>query len=200
MPKPWVLRSDSVKQREMENGAGSGELAAAGETNESQMNASRDMASGQQMTELQVRLRIAELAVEQERLALERRRRRCRQGETASGLGESAGTGGRTDEDRRLRFANLLKGVLAPMPLREALVPGWFEDVEATLGSYEVPTQWWAGLILPQLSEGARGLLTHLSAEERSEYALLKAKILDGLRLTAAEYKRLYSSATKVPK
>ncbi|KAH6920255.1 hypothetical protein HPB50_028758 [Hyalomma asiaticum] len=83
------------------------------------------------------------------------------------------------------------------MPNQEALVRMCFEYVEATLDSYEVPAEWWAGLLLPQLSERARGLLCRLKAEERKVYSKLKSSILDGLRFTAAEYKRLFMGSRK---
>ncbi|KAH6926652.1 hypothetical protein HPB50_020851 [Hyalomma asiaticum] len=73
------------------------------------------------------------------------------------------------------------------MPNQEAPVPLWFEDVEATPDSYDVPAEWWAGLVLPHLSERARGLLWRLTAEERKVYSKLKSSILGGLKLTAAE-------------
>ncbi|CAN7950372.1 unnamed protein product [Ixodes pacificus] len=83
------------------------------------------------------------------------------------------------------------------MPSQEPLVPGWFEDVEATLDSYEVPHEWRAGLVLPRLSEKARGLLTRLSAEQRKSYAELKGAVLKGLRLSAAEYRRLFAQSKR---
>lgn len=66
--------------------------------------------------------------------------------------------------------------------------------VEATLGSYDVPGEWRAGLILPQLAERARGLLSRLTAQERRNYEWLKSAVLEGLRLPAAKYRRLFTT------
>lgn len=68
-------------------------------------------------------------------------------------------------------------------------MPMWFEDVLEATKSYDVPSEWWAGLVLPQLSERARGLLCRLTAEERKGYSKLKSGIFDGLRLLPAKYK-----------
>ncbi|KAH6931140.1 hypothetical protein HPB50_022428 [Hyalomma asiaticum] len=122
---------------------------------------------------LQLQLKIAEAETEKHRLILESRGCEPARAEP-NDEGESLSLGGRSEEHRRLKFASLLKGVLAPMPNQEALVPMWFEDVEATLDSYDVPAEWWAGLVLPQLSERARGLLCRLKAEGRKVYSKLK--------------------------
>lgn len=50
---------------------------------------------------------------------------------------------------------------------------------------------------MPQLSERARGLLCRLTAQERKNFSKLKSSILDGLRLSAAEYKRLFSESKR---
>ncbi|KAH6945377.1 hypothetical protein HPB50_008132 [Hyalomma asiaticum] len=155
-----------------------------------QRSGTSDTASEQQLALLQLQLKIAEAETENQRL-------RAREGAEPNDGGESLSLGGRPEEHRRLKFASLLKGVVAPMPNQEALVPMWFEDIEATLESYDVPAEWWAGLVLPQLSERARGLLCRLKAEERKVYAKLKSSILDGLRLTAAECKRLFMGSRK---
>ncbi|XP_064470179.1 uncharacterized protein LOC135384927 [Ornithodoros turicata] len=83
------------------------------------------------------------------------------------------------------------------MPTQDTLVPGWFEDVEATLEAYGVPEEWRAGLVLPLLSERARELLNRLSAEDRKKYSVLNTKILEGLRLAAAEYRRMFVTSRK---
>ncbi|KAH6930789.1 hypothetical protein HPB50_018397 [Hyalomma asiaticum] len=156
-----------------------------------------DTASEQQLALLQLQLKIAEAETEKHRLILESQRLRAREGAEPNDGGERLSLGGRLEEHRRLKFASLLKGVLAPLPNQDALVPMWFEDVEATLDSYKVPAEWWSGLVLPQLSERARGLLCRLKAEERKVYSKLKSSILDDLKLTTAEYKRLFMGSRK---
>ncbi|KAG0427808.1 hypothetical protein HPB47_025170, partial [Ixodes persulcatus] len=178
----------------MADGAGD-ELALTGQTGGA--NTTPEAASEQQIMLLQLQLKIAEAERERQRMELEIQRLQSHRSAEPGEVDSSFAVGAKADEDRRLKFAGLLKGVLAPMPSQKALVPSWFEDVEATLESYEVPREWWAGLVLPRLSERARGLLTRLSSEERRDYAALKSKILDGLRLSAAEYKRLFSGSTK---
>ncbi|KAG0428409.1 hypothetical protein HPB47_024603 [Ixodes persulcatus] len=193
--RPWVLRSDIAKETgEMADGAGD-ELALTGQTGGA--NTTPEAASEQQIMLLQLQLKIAEAERERQRMELEIQRLQSHRSAEPGEVDSSFAVGAKADENRRLKFAGLFKGVLAPMPSQEALVPSWFDDVEATLESYEVPREWWAGLVLPRLSERARGLLTRLSSEERRDYAALKSKILDGLRLSAAEYKRLFSGSTK---
>ncbi|XP_064468593.1 uncharacterized protein LOC135380865 [Ornithodoros turicata] len=131
---------------------------------------------------LELRVRLAEIELETQRL----------RSASNSGTPTEAGTYVMGEEDRMLKFASLLKGVLSPMPTQESLIPGWFEDVEATLDSYKVPSAWRAGLILPLLSEKARALLVRLNSADRADYKVLKTKILEGLRLSTAEYKRLF--------
>lgn len=115
-----------------------------------------------EMEMLKLKLQIAEAELAKERFRVEN-------SSTDSPIVQRAPMG--VEEDRRLRYTSMLKGVLVAMPSLEALVPGWFEDAEATLDSYEVPPEWRAGLILPHLSERARGFLTRLLAEERKNYS-----------------------------
>lgn len=169
MTKHYNLRDREKDNSEM-NGDGAGNLQALEVTDSGaggQSSGTSDTASGQQLELLQLQLKIAEAEKEKQRLMLESQRLRARNGAESNEDGDSVALGGRPEEDRRLKFASLLKGVLAPMPNQEALVPMWFEDVEATLDCYDVPSEWWAGLVLPQLSERARGLLCRLTAEER---------------------------------
>ncbi|KAH6947478.1 hypothetical protein HPB50_019071 [Hyalomma asiaticum] len=199
MTKRYNLRDRERHSSEM-NGDGAENLQALGVADSDaggQGSGTSDTASEQQLALLQLQLKIAEAETEKQRLMLESQRLRAREGAEPNDGRESLSLGGRSEEHRRLKFASLLKGVLAPMPNQEALVPMWFEDVEATLDSYDVPPEWWAGLVLPQLSERARGLLCRLKAEERKVYSKLKSSILDGLRLTAAEYKRLFMGSRK---
>ncbi|KAH9369856.1 hypothetical protein HPB48_013861 [Haemaphysalis longicornis] len=171
------------------NGNGEGNLQALEVTDSGaggQSSGTSDTALGQQLELLQLQLKIAEAEKEKQRLMLESQRLRARNGAESNEDGDSVSLGGRPEEDRRLKRASLLKGVLAPMPNQEALVSMWFEDVEATLDCYDVPSEWWAGLDLPQLSERVRGLLCRLTAEERKNFSKLKSSILDGLRLSAA--------------
>ncbi|KAH6927940.1 hypothetical protein HPB50_009993 [Hyalomma asiaticum] len=199
MTKRYNLRDRERHSSEM-NGDGAENLQALGVADSDaggQGSGTSDTASEQQLALLQLQLKIAEAETVKQRLILESQRLRAREGAEPNDGGESLSLGGRSEEHRRLKFASLLKGVLAPMPNQEALVPMWFEDVEATLGSCDVPAEWWAGLVLPQLSERARGLLCRLKAEERKVYSKLKSSILDSLRLTAAEYKRLFMGSRK---
>ncbi|KAH7964196.1 hypothetical protein HPB51_027568 [Rhipicephalus microplus] len=182
------------------NGDGAGNLQAFGVTDSGtggHGSVTSDTASKQQLALLQLQLKIAEAETEKQRLMLESQRLRARNGAESNESDDSVPLGGRSEEDRRLKFASLLKGVLAPMPNQEALAPMWFEDVEATLESYEVLSEWWAGLVWPQLSERARGLLCRLTAHERKAYVKLKSSILEGLRLSVAEYKMLFAGSKK---
>ncbi|KAH6945730.1 hypothetical protein HPB50_009725 [Hyalomma asiaticum] len=154
MAKRYNLRDRERHSSEM-NGDGAVNLQALGVADGDagvQGSGTSDTASEQQLALLQLQLKIAEAETEKHRLILESQRLRAREGAEPNGGGESLSLGGRSEEHRRLKFASLLKGVLAPMPNQEALVPMWFEYVEATLDSYEVPAEWWAGLVLPRLS------------------------------------------------
>ncbi|KAH9366892.1 hypothetical protein HPB48_019928 [Haemaphysalis longicornis] len=182
------------------NGDGAGNLQVLEVTDSGaggQSSGTSDTASGQQLELLQLQLKIAEAEQEKQRLMLESKGLRARNGAESDEDGDSVSLGERPEEDRRLKFSSLLKGVLAPMPNQEALVPLWFEDVEVTLYCYDVPSEWWAGLALPQLSERARGLLCRLTAEERKNFSKLTSSILDGLRLSAAECKRSFSESKR---
>ncbi|KAH7964568.1 hypothetical protein HPB51_027197 [Rhipicephalus microplus] len=199
MTKHYNLRDRERDNSEM-NGDGAGNLQALGVADSGtggHGSVTSDTASEQQLALLQLQLKIAEAEKEKQRLMLESQRLRARNGAESNESDDSIALGRRSEEDRRLKFASLLRGVLAPMPNQEALVPMWFEDVEATLESYEVPSEWWAGLVLPQLSERTRGLLCRRTAEERKAYVKLKSSILEGLRLSAAEYKRLFAGSKK---
>ncbi|KAG0430831.1 hypothetical protein HPB47_022349 [Ixodes persulcatus] len=135
----------------MVDGAGD-ELALTGQTGGA--NTTPEAASEQQIMLLQLQLKIAEAVQERQRMELEIQRLQSQRQAESGEVDSSFAVDAKVDEDRRLKFAGLLKGVLAPMPSQEALVPSWFEDVEATLESYEVPREWWAGLVLPRLSLG----------------------------------------------
>ncbi|KAH9372194.1 hypothetical protein HPB48_019225 [Haemaphysalis longicornis] len=175
MAKRYNLRDREKDNSEMDRD-GAGNLQALEVTDSGAGGQSRgtsDTASGQQLDLLQLQLKIAEAEKEKQRLMLESQRLRARNGAESNEDGDSVSLGGRPEEDRRLKFSSLLKGVLAPMPNQEALVPMWFEDVEATLDCSDVTNEWWAGLVLPQLSERARGLLCRLTAEERKNYLSL---------------------------
>ncbi|KAH8026113.1 hypothetical protein HPB51_016123 [Rhipicephalus microplus] len=115
-----------------------------------------DTASEQQLVLLQLQFKIAEAETEKQRLILESQRLRARNGAESDESDDSVALGGRSEEDRRLKFASLLKGVLAPMLNQEALAPMWFEDVEATLESYEVPSEWLSAAEYKRLFAGSK--------------------------------------------
>ncbi|XP_042148780.1 uncharacterized protein LOC121837265 [Ixodes scapularis] len=123
----------------MADGAGD-ELALTGQTGGA--NTTSEAASEQQIMLLQLQLKIAEAEREKQRMELEVQRLQSQRSAEPGEVDSSFAVAAKADEDRRLKFAGLLKGVLAPMPSQEALVPSWFEDVEATLESYEVPREW----------------------------------------------------------
>ncbi|KAH8039518.1 hypothetical protein HPB51_007420 [Rhipicephalus microplus] len=178
MTKHYNLRDRERANSEM-NGDGAGNLQAFGVADSGtggHGSVTSDTASEQQLALLQLQLKIAEAETEKQRLMLESQRLRARNGAEYNESNDSVALVGRSEEDRRLKFASLLKGVLASMPNQEALAPMWFEDVEATLESYEVPS---------------------LTAEERKAYVKLKSSILEGLRVSAAQYKRLFAGSKK---
>ncbi|KAH6925965.1 hypothetical protein HPB50_012775 [Hyalomma asiaticum] len=139
-----------------------------------------------QMAILQMQLRITEMELAMEQL-------RNENGARAATVVQS--TEADRSEDRRLRYASLLIGVLVPLPTQESLVPSWFDDVEATFDCYDVPGVWRAGFVLPRLSEKARGLLVRLSADERKDYYVLKEAMLKGLHLSSSEYRGLFTQS-----
>ncbi|KAH7964437.1 hypothetical protein HPB51_027324 [Rhipicephalus microplus] len=199
MTKHYNWRDRERDNSEM-NGDGAENLQALGVTDSGpggNGSGTSYTASEQQLALLQLKLKIAEAETKKRRLMLESQRLRARNGTESNESDDGVALGGRSEEYRRLNFASLLKGVLAPMPNQEELTPMWFEDVEPTLESYEVPSEWWAGLVLPQLSERARGLLCRLTAEKRKAYVKFKSSIFEGLRLSAAEYKRLFAGSKK---
>ncbi|KAG0436664.1 hypothetical protein HPB47_017830, partial [Ixodes persulcatus] len=175
------------------NGEDGGRASAVNAERDSSSSGS-EMSVADKMSLMQIQLQIAEAELEKQRLLLESQRL---QNSSAVSLVNGRGGLGGAEEDRRLKYASLLKGVLAHMPTHEPLLPEWFEDVEATLDSYGVPSEWWAEMVLPRLSERARGMLAKLSAEERKDYRTLKSKVLGGLRLSAAEYRRLFLSSRR---
>ncbi|KAH8031894.1 hypothetical protein HPB51_021536 [Rhipicephalus microplus] len=143
MTKHYNLRDRERDNSEM-NGDGAGNLQAFGVADSGtggHGSVTSDTASEQQLELLQLQLKIAEAETEKQRLMLESQRLRARNGAESNESDDSVALGGRSEEDRRLKFASLLKGVLAPMPNQEALTPMWFEDVEATLESYEVASE-----------------------------------------------------------
>lgn len=76
-------------------------------------------------------------------------------------------------------------------------MPGWLEDVEATLDLHDVPREWRASVVLQQLSERARGFLSRLTAQKRRNYESLKSAVFEELRLSAAEYRRLFTTSRR---
>lgn len=185
--KGYCLRSRQKMDKSQALSDGQMELEVNVET-ASGSGRSAVMSVADEMELLRLKLKIAEAELAKERL-------RSESSAPASPSAQRAPVG--TEEDRRLRVTSMLKGVLVAMPSQEALVPGWFDDAEATFDAYEVPPQWRAGLILPHLSERARGVLTRLSADERKNYELLKEAVLKGLRLSSAEYRRLFTQSKR---
>lgn len=92
-------------------------------------------------------------------------------------------------EDRRLKYTSiLLKDIFVRMPTEESLVSLWYDDVEATFDSYNMPDEGRAWLVLPSLSEKARGFIVCLSANKRKDYNVFKETVLKGLHLSSTQY------------
>lgn len=180
------MRGDRGNTQDGDDSQAEARLVVVTETSPS--GTSSEMSGSDDIRLAEIKLRMAETELERQRLVLETQRLAVMERENAPRVPQMLNG----EEDRMLKFANLMKGVLSPMPIQESLVPNWFEDVEATLEAYNVPTEWKAGLVLPLLSERARALLVRLSSVERTRYDVLKAKILEGLRLSTAEYRRLF--------
>ncbi|KAM7306126.1 putative heat shock protein [Ixodes scapularis] len=84
------------------------------------------------------------------------------------------------------------------MPSSEILVPSWFDGVEHVFVTYEVPERLRGSLVRPYFTERMRALVNRLPVGEASEYKAVKERVLLELRLSPAEYRRLFLKATRM--
>lgn len=99
-----------------------------------------------------------------------------------------------------LSFPRLMKGVLTQMPSSELLVPSWFDGVENVFATYEVPEHLRSPLVRPYFTERMRALVNRLPVGEASDYGTVKERVLLELKLSPAEYRRLFLKATRMEK
>jgi hypothetical protein len=73
----------------------------------------------------------------------------------------------------------------------------FFEGVEKLFGSFEVPDDLKAKLLLPYLSDKAKSLLLRLEQVKQEEYSEVKAFLLNELKLTLIQFKERSDRATR---
>ncbi|KAK8782029.1 hypothetical protein V5799_016629, partial [Amblyomma americanum] len=93
----------------------------------------------------------------------------------------------------------MLSSILPRMPKEESLIPGWFDSVEMLFHSFSVPESVPSITLIPYLTERMRSMAMQNGTEELIEYKKLKEVILRELRLSPAEYKRMFDTAKKGP-
>ncbi|KAM7303539.1 hypothetical protein ISCGN_013491 [Ixodes scapularis] len=84
------------------------------------------------------------------------------------------------------------------MPSSEILVPSWVDGVEHVFETYEVPERLKGSLVRPYFTERMRALVNRLPVGEASEYKAVKERVLLELRLSPAEYGRVFLKATRM--
>ncbi|CAN8014202.1 unnamed protein product [Ixodes persulcatus] len=129
--------------------------------------------------------KLVRLELELERLRVENRPQR-----SASGAELSL-------REEVLSFSRLMKGVLTQMPSSELLVPSWFDGVENIFQTYEGPERLRGSLIRPYFTEHMRALVNRLPVGEASEYGAVKECVLLVLKMSPAEYRRVFLNATR---
>ncbi|KAM7307787.1 hypothetical protein ISCGN_011423 [Ixodes scapularis] len=139
----------------------------------------------QEMELIRAKEKLVRLELELERLRVENRPR-----SSASGAELSL-------REEVLSFSRLMKGVLTQMPSSELLVPSWFDGVENVFQTYEVPERLRGSLIRPYFTERMRALVNRLPVGEASEYGAVKERVLLELKMSPAEYRRLFLNATR---
>ena len=98
---------------------------------------------------------------------------------------------------RTKRYGEIMRHVLPRMPHEVSDVPQYFENVEHLYEMYEVPADLRAKLIIPQLSDRAKSLISRLAVRELEDYDQLKGFLLSEFKLTATEYKARFDKAVK---
>lgn len=101
------------------------------------------------------------------------------------------------DRCRVGEYAREMKGVLTSMPESEALVPAWFTSVETVFTNFEVPGDVQGPILLTYLNERMRAVIARKGNGQMLDYDELKQTVLNELRLTPGEYKRLFFQARK---
>ncbi|KAG0416361.1 hypothetical protein HPB47_006478 [Ixodes persulcatus] len=110
-------------------------------------------------------------------------------------------SGGSTELNLReevLSLHRLMKGVLTQMPSSELLVPSWFDGVENVFATCEVPERLRGSLVRLYFTERMRALVNRLPVGEASDYSAVKERVLLELKLSPAEYRRLFLKATRM--
>lgn len=138
--------------------------------------------------------------IELERLRLERLKLElelCNAKGRSAGETNSSGEGTVDTGDQILRYSQLMRGVLTTMPESEPRVPSWFDGVETMFRSFAVPDDIKGAIILPFLTEKVRAAVSRGATEKVISYDDLKERVLSEMRLSPAEYYRLFRSAVK---
>ncbi|XP_064462156.1 uncharacterized protein LOC135372478 [Ornithodoros turicata] len=138
--------------------------------------------------------------IELEKLRLERLRlelelckaKAARTSEASYTLGEFKDNG-----DQILKYSQLMRGVLTMIPDAESRVPSWFDGVETMFLSFAVPDEIKGAIIMPFLTEKVRGAVSRGVTGKLISYDELKERVLSEMRLSPAEYYRMFRSAVK---
>ncbi|KAG0440372.1 hypothetical protein HPB47_016313 [Ixodes persulcatus] len=99
-----------------------------------------------------------------------------------------------------LSFSRLMKDVFTQMPSSELFVPSWFDGVENVFATYEVLERLRGLLVRPYFTERMRALVNRPPVGDASDYGAVKGRVLLQLKLSPAEYRRLFLKATRMEK
>jgi hypothetical protein len=90
-----------------------------------------------------------------------------------------------------------VKNVMPRFPTDVADVPMFFEGVDKLFGSFEVPDDLRAKLLLLCFSDEVNSLFLRLEQAKREKHSEVKALLLKELKLTPIQFKKRFDRATR---